>query len=171
MRHYLLAALFLYAPAVHGKPAAQREHRLRLFNTHTHERIDVVYRRGDAYDPAALERLDRFLRDWRVDEVKRHDPRLFDLLADLAAGLRREEAEIHIICGYRAPATNKQLRSRSSAVAGNSLHMRAEAMDIRLPGVPTSRLRDTALRLRRGGVGYYRASDFVHVDVGRVRRW
>lgn len=171
MRHLLLATLFLYAPVVQGKLTAQREHRLRLFNTHTRERIDVVYRRGDTYEPAALEQLDRFLRDWRTDEVKSHDPRLFDLLADLAAGLRQEDAEIHIICGYRAPATNKQLRGRSSGVAGNSLHMRAEALDIRLPGVPASRLRDTALKLRRGGVGYYRASDFVHVDVGRVRRW
>lgn len=171
MRYLVLAALLLPAPLAQAKLTAQREHRLRLFNTHTHERIDVVYRRGGTYDPAALAQLDLFLRDWRTGEVKRHDPRLFDLLADLAAGLRREEAEIHIVCGYRAPATNRNLRSRSSGVAGNSLHMRAEAVDIRLPGVPASRLRDTALKLRRGGVGYYRASGFVHVDVGRVRRW
>jgi uncharacterized protein YcbK (DUF882 family) len=171
VRHLLLATLFLSAPAAQGKLTPQREYRLRLFNTHTHERIDVVYRRGDTYDAAALERLDLLLRDWRTDEVKSHDPRLFDLLADLAAGLRQEKAEIHIICGYRAPVTNKRLRTRSSGVASNSLHMRAAAMDIRLPGVPTSRLRDTALKLRRGGVGYYPGSDFVHVDVGRVRRW
>jgi uncharacterized protein YcbK (DUF882 family) len=82
-------------------------------------------------------------------------------------------AEIDVICGYRTPRTNEFLRSRSiqTGVAEHSLHMQAEAIDIRLPGVPTSQLRDAALGLHRGGVGYYQASDFVHVDVGRVRRW
>jgi uncharacterized protein YcbK (DUF882 family) len=144
---------------------------LRLFNTHTLERVDVVYRRGDVYDTAALEKLDLFLRDWRADRVKHYDPRLFDLLAELKAGVDRPEAELHIICGYRTPGSNEYLRGRSSAVGKNSLHMKAEAIDIRLPGVSTSRLRNTALELKRGGVGYYPRSNFLHVDVGRVRRW
>jgi len=144
---------------------------LRLFNTHTLERLEVVYRRDGVYDPEALAKLDRFLRDWRVGEVRRYDPRLFDLLAELQAGVNKPDAEFHVICGYRAPATNKRLRSRSSGVGNNSLHMKAAAIDIRLPGVRTSRLRDTALALKRGGVGYYSGSDFLHVDTGRVRRW
>ena len=145
--------------------------RLRLFNTHTRERLDVVYRRDGVYDPDALAKLDRFLRDYRVDKVKHYDPRLFDLLTELLAKASRPGAEIHVICGYRTPWSNEWLRSHTSAVAKRSLHMLAEAIDIRLPGVPTSLLRDTALALRRGGVGYYASSDFVHVDVGRVRRW
>ncbi|MFA6091464.1 MAG: DUF882 domain-containing protein [Elusimicrobiota bacterium] len=171
MRHLLLAVLFLPCSLASGTLPAPREYRLRLFNTHTHERLDVVYRRGEAYDLQALAKLDRFLRDYRVDKVKHYDPRLFDLLAELAAQVGRPQAEIAVICGYRTPGSNQWLRSRSSAVARNSLHMAAEAVDIRLPGVRTSRLRDTALALRRGGVGYYAGSDFLHVDIGRVRRW
>jgi len=171
MRHLLLAVLFLPLSFAHGTLPAPREHRLRLFNTHTLERLDIVYRRDGVYDLGALVKLDFFLRDWRADKVKRYDPRIFDLLNELAAKAGKPEGEIHIICGYRAPATNGLLRSRSSGVAGNSLHMKAEAIDIRLPGVRTSRLRDAALALRRGGVGYYAGSNFVHVDVGRVRRW
>ena len=171
MKYFILAALLAPCSFVHGIPAAPHAYRLRMFNTHTLEHIDIIYRRDGSYDREALAKLDRFLRDWRADAVKHYDPRLFDLLAELTAKANRPEAEIYIICGYRTPQSNGLLRSRSSAVARNSLHMAAEAIDIRLPGVPTSTLRDTALALRRGGVGYYAASDFVHVDVGRVRRW
>ncbi|MFA6435264.1 MAG: DUF882 domain-containing protein [Elusimicrobiales bacterium] len=171
MKHLFLAALFLPCSLAYGTLPAPRECRLRLFNTHTLEHIDIVYRRDGVYDSRALTKLDRFLRDWRADKVKHYDPRLFDLLAALEYEVNKPGAEIHIICGYRTPASNRHLRSRSPAVAGNSLHMKAEALDIRLPGVRTSRLRDTALALGRGGVGYYAGSDFIHVDIGRVRRW
>jgi uncharacterized protein YcbK (DUF882 family) len=149
------------------------EYRLRFYHTHTNERLDIVYRRGDAYLPEALNRLDQYLRDYRTGDVHHYDPRVFDLLHDLTASLGRPSAEIDVICGYRTPRTNEFLRTRSphTGVAEHSLHMQAEAIDIRLPGVPTAQLRDAALELHRGGVGYYRASDFVHVDVGRVRRW
>ena len=101
------------------------------------------------------------------------DPRLFDLLHDLIASVRDSGGEIDVICGYRMPWSNEFMRSRSAhtGVARHSLHMQAEAIDIRLPGIPTAEVRDAALRLRRGGVGYYRRSNFVHVDVGRVRQW
>jgi uncharacterized protein YcbK (DUF882 family) len=171
MRHFFLAILFLPSSFAYGTLPAPSESRLRLFNTHTRERLNVVYRRDGVYDPKALAKLDIFLRDYRVDKVKHYDPQLFDLLTELAAKVRRPEAEIHVICGYRTQGSNGRLRSRSSAVAKNSLHMKAEAIDIRLPGVRTSSLRDTALALRRGGVGYYASSDFLHVDVGRVRHW
>jgi uncharacterized protein YcbK (DUF882 family) len=149
------------------------EYRLRFYHTHTNERLDVVYRRGDTYLPEALAELDHYLRDHRTGEVRRFDPRLFDLLHDLTASLDDSGGEIDVICGYRTPSSNEFLRTRSAhtGVARHSLHMEAEAIDIRLPGIPTTAVRDAALRLQRGGVGYYRDSDFVHLDVGRVRRW
>jgi uncharacterized protein YcbK (DUF882 family) len=149
------------------------EYRLRFYHTHTRERLDVVYRRGDQYIPEALDKLDHFLRDHRTGDEHHYDPRLFDLLHDLTASLGDSGGEIDVICGYRTPWSNEFLRTRSphTGVAQHSLHMQAEAIDIRLPGIPTSELRDAALRLHRGGVGYYRSSDFVHVDVGRVRHW
>lgn len=171
LRLLLLTALLLPSSFASGTLPAPRDHRLRLYHTHTHERLDLVYRRDGVYDLEALARLDRFLGDHREGGVKHYDPRLFDLLTELVAEVKRPEAEIHVICGYRTPRSNEWLRSRGSAVAKNSLHMEAEAIDIRLPGVRTSRLRDTALAFRRGGVGYYARSDFLHVDVGRVRRW
>jgi uncharacterized protein YcbK (DUF882 family) len=133
--------------------------------------LDVVYRRGDTYIPEALAKLDRFLRDHRTGEVHRFDPRLFDLLSDTTRAVGRPNAEIHIICGYRAPQSNEYLRTHTFGVARNSLHMQAEAIDIRLPGTSTSTFRNAALALKLGGVGYYPASDFIHVDVGRVRHW
>jgi uncharacterized protein YcbK (DUF882 family) len=149
------------------------EYRLRFYHTHTGERLEVVYRRGDQYVPEALDELDHFLRDHRTGDVHHFDPRLFDLLHDLTASLGDSGGEINVICGYRTPWSNEFLRTRNphTGVAEHSLHMQAEAIDIRLPGIPTSELRDAALRLHRGGVGYYRSSDFVHVDVGRVRHW
>jgi uncharacterized protein YcbK (DUF882 family) len=146
-------------------------HRLRLFHTHTAESIDVVYREGDHYVPEAMAQLDYFLRDHRTGDVHPYDPRLFDLLSDLTTELGRPEAEIDVVCGYRTPWSNAFLRRRSRRVAKHSLHMEAEAIDIRVPGVSTKELRAAALALNRGGVGYYRRSQFVHVDVGPVRRW
>jgi len=172
----LLVFLSLAVPrALTSEMAAppMREYRLRFFHTHTGEHLDIVYRRGDTYLPQALDELDRYLRDHRTGEVHHFDPRLFDLLHDLTASVHDSNGEIDVICGYRTPWSNEFLRTRSAhtGVARHSLHMQAEAIDIRLPGIPTAEVRDAALRLHRGGVGYYRASDFVHVDVGRVRRW
>jgi uncharacterized protein YcbK (DUF882 family) len=153
--------------------ASAREYRLRFYHTHTRERLDIVYRRGDSYVPEALDELDHYLRDHRTGEERHFDPRLFDLLHDLTTSLNDSGGEIDVICGYRTPWSNEFLRTRSphTGVARHSLHMEAEAIDIRLPGISTSTVRDAALRLHRGGVGYYRSSDFVHVDVGRVRQW
>jgi uncharacterized protein YcbK (DUF882 family) len=178
VRHLSLILLFLLAPLLgHGSTEsaspAPHEYLLRLYHTHTGERLDVVYRRGDQYIPEALDELDHYLRDHRTGDVRHFDPRLFDLLYDLTASLGDPGGEIDVICGYRTPWSNEFLRTRNphTGVAQHSLHMQAEAIDIRLPGIPTSELRDAAVRLHRGGVGYYRSSDFVHVDVGRVRHW
>jgi len=152
-------------------PSAPEIHRLRFYHTHTNERLDVVYRKGDVYVPEAISQLEHFLRDHRTGEVHHFDPRLFDVLGDLMVSVGDPEGEIDVVCGYRTPWSNAFLRSRSKAVAKHSLHMQAMAIDIRVPGVDTAKLRDAALELHRGGVGYYRRDDFIHVDVGRVRRW
>ena len=164
----LLAGSAFFAQA--EEPGTQAYH-LRFFHTHSGERLDVVYRSGDQYIPQALDRLDHFLRDHRTGDVHHYDPRLFDVLTDLLAAVGRAGAEINVICGYRTPWSNEFLRTHTPGVALHSLHMQAEAIDIRLPGLNTSVLRDAALALHRGGVGYYAKSNFIHVDVGRVRRW
>ena len=164
--------VFIGLPVRSGSTAAPEPvSRLRLYHTHTGERLDVVFKRGASYIPEALVKLDHFLRDHRNGIVHHYDPRVFDLLSDITKKVGRPNAEIDIICGYRSPASNEYLRTHTSGVAKNSLHMQAEAIDVRLPGTPISAFRNAALALGRGGVGYYPASDFVHVDVGRVRRW
>ena len=151
---------------------AQQYH-LRLHHLHTGEDLDVVYRVGDTYLPAALEKLNYFLRDHRTQAVSSYDPKEFDLLHALMARLGRPDGVIDIVCGYRTPWSNAFLRQgrASTGVAEHSQHMLAKAIDIRVPGVPTTTLRDTALELHEGGVGYYPVNQFVHVDVGPVRQW
>jgi uncharacterized protein YcbK (DUF882 family) len=144
---------------------------LLLYNTHTAERVDIIYRRGDAYIPEALAKLDFFLRDHRTDEVRHFDPHLYDILSDLTAAVGRPGGEIDIVCGYRTWSTNESLRAHTNGVAKNSLHIQAHAIDLRMPGIDTLKLRKAALALGRGGVGYYPHSDFIHLDVGRVRQW
>ena len=167
----LFLPVVLIASASLSPPAPVREYHLRFYHTHTGERLDIVYRRGDDYIPEALQRLDYFLRDHRTGDVHHYDPRLFDLLTDLTAKVHRYGEEIDVICGYRSPWSNEFLRTHTVGVARHSLHMQAEAIDIRMPGLKTSVFRDAALSLQRGGVGYYPKSNFIHVDVGRVRRW
>lgn len=172
-----LAALSLLAvsSSLHGESPflenSSPERRLRLYHTHTGEHLEVIYKRGEAYVSEGLDQLNHFLRDHRTGEIHHYDPRVFDVVADLLNVVAHPNAELQIICGYRTPWSNEFLRTHTSGVAKNSLHMEAEAIDIRLPGVSTLTLRDAALKLARGGVGYYPKSGFIHVDVGRVRRW
>lgn len=146
---------------------------LHLYHLHTGESLNVVYRVGDTYIPAALDELNHFLRDHRTETVKAYDPKEFDLLHSLMAKLGRPDGVIDIVCGYRTPWSNHFLRTRAATtgVAEHSQHMQAKAIDIRVPGVSTLKLRNTALSLSEGGVGYYPVSQFVHVDVGPVREW
>jgi uncharacterized protein YcbK (DUF882 family) len=167
----LLLGISSLSRAAGNAPEPAPAYRLKLYHLHTEERTDVVYRRGDNYIPYAIVRLDHFLRDHRTGDVISLDPDVFDLLHDLTVAIRRPDAEIDIVCGYRTPWSNEFLRRTTSGVASHSLHVLGEAVDIRIPGVPTARLRDAALALHRGGVGYYPESGFVHVDVGRVRHW
>jgi uncharacterized protein YcbK (DUF882 family) len=152
-------------------PSNPPAYRLHLYHLHTGESIDVVYRVGDRYIPESVAQLDHFLRDHRTGDVKDYDVKEFDLLHDLMARLGHPDGVIDIVCGYRTPWSNNYLRQHGHGVAEHSQHMEAKAIDIRIPGVPTAQVRDTALAMQRGGVGYYAQSDFVHVDVGRVRRW
>jgi uncharacterized protein YcbK (DUF882 family) len=169
----VFAAMFagpLHAAA--GNPAVSPEqYRLRLYHLHTGEHIDVVYRVGDRYLPNAVAQLDHFLRDHRTGDVKDYDLKEFDLLHDLLVRLGDPEGTIDIVCGYRTPSSNKYLRQHGHGVALHSQHMQAKAIDIRIPGTSTAKVRDAALALHRGGVGYYAQSNFVHVDVGPVRHW
>jgi uncharacterized protein YcbK (DUF882 family) len=167
----ILAVISACNSSFAGETSSTQEHHLRLYHTHTGEHIDIVYRRGDVYLPEAEEGLDHFLRDHRTGDVKHYDPRVFDILSDVAAAVGHPNAEIEIICGYRTAGSNEFLRARSAGVAKNSQHTRAQAIDIRIPGVDTLTLRNAALALGRGGVGYYPRSGFVHVDTGRVRTW
>jgi uncharacterized protein YcbK (DUF882 family) len=163
--------LFLPFQIATATSSPVQEHRLLLYHLHTNERIDIVYRRGDSYLSEAVQQLDHFLRDHRTGDVTALDPRLFDLLSDLTTAVGRAGTEIDIVCGYRTPWSNEFLRRTTFGVAKHSQHMEGEAIDIRIPGISTTRLRDAALALHRGGVGYYPQSQFVHVDLGPVRRW
>jgi len=146
---------------------------LHLHHLHTGESLDVVYRIGDTYIPAALDQLNHFLRDHRTQDASHYDPKEFDLLHSIMARLGKPNGIIDIVCGYRTPWSNAYLRhgTASSGVAEHSQHMEAKAIDIRVPGVATEVLRDAALSFAAGGVGYYPISQFVHVDVGPVRQW
>jgi uncharacterized protein YcbK (DUF882 family) len=159
------AALTPFARAADVAPRS-----LSLFNLHTGESLKTTFFEGGAYVPDALSAMNRLLRDFRTGTVHPIAPGLLDLVATLSERLDTRET-VHVISGYRSPQTNAALHARSNGVAAHSLHMDGMAMDIRIPGVQLAQLRDAALSLQRGGVGFYPDSDFVHVDVGRVRRW
>jgi uncharacterized protein YcbK (DUF882 family) len=146
------------------------DRKLAFFNLHTEENLQTCYWSRGSYVPESLVEVNHILRDFRTGEIKPIRPELLDLLFAIRQKLNTGEA-FQVISGYRSPATNALLRQHSEGVAKNSLHMQGMAIDIRVPGRHLSDLRQTATLLRRGGVGYYPASDFVHVDVGRVRYW
>ncbi len=146
------------------------ERRLAFYNLHTGERLNTVYWAEGHYVPGALKEINWILRDYRRNKVKPIDLRLLDLLHALDRKLETRQA-FHIICGYRSPATNEDLRKHTAGVAKHSMHIEAKAADVRIPGCRLAALQRAALALHDGGVGIYPVSDFVHVDVGRVRHW
>ena len=148
-------------------PAARS---LKLYNIHTGENLATTYWAEGVYVPEALHDIKRALRDRRSGEEHKIDVRLLDLLFDLQRKLETDKP-FSVICGYRSPGTNAKMVKAHSGVANHSLHMIGEAVDIRVPGRDIAHVHKAALSLKRGGVGYYPASDFVHVDVGPVRRW
>ena len=168
------AALVPARPAAAAAaPAKRRERVLSLFHTHTGERLTTAYCCDGVYQPDQLEKVNQLLRDFRRNEVRPIDPGLLDLLHELG-GTLHVDAPFHVISGYRSPQTNAMLQEAGGAhsgVASQSLHMVGKAIDIRVPGVRLDDLRAAARSLKRGGVGFYPSSNFVHVDVGRVRFW
>lgn len=144
--------------------------RLAFHHLHTGETIDCQYWKNGRYDPVALEDIDHVLRDWRTGDVRQMNRELLDLLTLVRNTLNSDKA-YGIISGYRSPRTNAALRARSSGVAKLSQHMQGKAVDVRLAGASSAILHKVARRLALGGVGYYRKSDFVHLDVGRPRHW
>jgi len=172
LRHtgHIVAAAALPAFAVPAR-ASVGSRGLTMVHTHTQERIDLIYAVDGQYDPAALGSLNRFLRDHYSGEVGVIDPQVFELLHRVQRTLGSGRA-FEVISGYRCPATNTQLReSRGGGVAKHSLHMEGRAIDVRLPGVSLADLRDAALSVRGGGVGFYPREQFVHLDTGRMRSW
>lgn len=151
-------------------PPAPTPRRLALVNTHTGDAFNNAYWAAGDYVPDVLSSIAHVMRDHRSGEERAIDPRLLDLLHDLHASVGAS-APYQIISGYRSPATNAALHAQTNGVASRSLHMDGRAIDIRISGIDLPRLRDAAIHMRRGGVGFYPDSDFIHVDTGRVRTW
>lgn len=152
--------------------ASKGQRVLSFAHTHTGEQLSLVYRAGDRYLPDAMARIAHLMRDFRSGDRHPIDPALLDLLWQARANLKAD-VPYQIISAYRSPRTNAMLRSRSAhtGVAKDSMHLKGQAIDIRLPGVALADVRDAAIELKRGGVGYYADSGFIHLDTGRVRRW
>jgi uncharacterized protein YcbK (DUF882 family) len=143
---------------------------LAFYNTHTQEQLQTIYWRQGEYIPSALADIDYLLRDHRDNELTDMDLNLLNLLYTIRQKLNTTEP-FHVISGYRSAQTNAVLYHRSAGVDKNSLHMQGKAIDIRVPGYSTQQLRQVALSLCSGGVGYYARSDFMHIDLGPVRSW
>ncbi|MFN3790061.1 DUF882 domain-containing protein [Massilia sp.] len=175
-RAFLKSSLFLAAPTLSipalAKTAqtASGERVLRLYNTHTGEKLKSVFWAEGEFIPDAMKDINKVLRDHRNNKVAQMDPELLLLLTQLNDKLDNNR-ELHIISGYRSPESNAKLHAASGGVARRSLHMDAKAIDIRLPGKDLKMLHKAAMSLKGGGVGYYASSQFVHMDTGRVRYW
>lgn len=173
----LLFALSPYIASASGLSggAGRNDRTLSFYNTHTNETLDVTYWRNGRYDSAALEQINTYLRDHRNGHVHTMSYELMNLLHTLKGELARrnpgQEIVFHVISGYRSAATNEMLRANGGGQAKKSRHMNGDAIDIRVPGIDTAQIRDIAWCLQRGGVGFYKGSDFVHVDTHKVRHW
>ena len=149
-------------------PAGERT--LAFYNTHTDEKLKATYFRGNGFDKGAIKDINFILRDFRTGDIHNMDLQLLDLLTELHRRTGSKQP-FQIISGYRSPKTNATLAAESNGVAKHSMHLEGKAIDIRLADVNLRDLRNTAVGMKRGGVGIYPASNFVHVDTGRVRTW
>jgi uncharacterized protein YcbK (DUF882 family) len=166
------AAISMAAPSAIASVATApaRDRALSFYNTHTGEKLSATFWSDGKYLDDGIEEMNWLLRDHRADKASSMDPKLFDLLYQLQQKVGHD-GEFHVISGYRSPATNGMLAKRSSGVAKRSYHMLGQAIDVRLPGFDTHQLKKAAIAMKSGGVGYYSASDFIHLDIGRVRHW
>jgi uncharacterized protein YcbK (DUF882 family) len=145
-------------------------HPLSFYHTHTGEKLEINYSFRKGCSNSTQHKINEFLRDFRTEQVHPIDTKLMGILSQIQL-ISGSSGVYEIISGYRSPQTNRLLRLRSSGVARHSLHMKGKAVDIRLTDLPTGKIRHIATLLRRGGVGYYAHSDFVHIDTGRFRTW
>ena len=144
---------------------------LTFRNINTGERLSGEFSAQKGFSSAILKKLDHFMRDKRTNQVRRMDPNLFQKFYNIQSNLGLRNAEIEVICGYRSAATNAMRHRQSSGVASNSYHIRGQAIDFRIDGVPLAKVRDAVDALQNGGVGFYPRSNFVHMDTGPVRTW
>jgi uncharacterized protein YcbK (DUF882 family) len=165
-----LAAL-MTRPRLSDANIALIPRQLCLYHTHTQECLEITYWRNNNLMQSSLNRLNHFLRDYRTDQITSIDPQLVDILFDMQLHSGNHDGVFEIISGYRSPETNYLLRREHCGVARHSLHQEGKALDIRLRGTPLSQVHTLAVNMRRGGVGYYPRSDFVHIDTGDVRYW
>jgi uncharacterized protein YcbK (DUF882 family) len=166
----LLSVAFMGSIIKPTKVRAADARQLSFYHTHTRRSLSVVYYQDGGYVESALDEINRFLRDFRTGDITEMNPQLLDLLYDVRNVLGSEGA-YEVISAYRSPTTNEMLRATTNGVAKKSHHVKGNAIDVRLRGVRTKTLRETALRMERGGVGYYPKSDFVHMDTGPIRQW
>lgn len=166
------AAFTLAAPGAIAvaKPVSKHDRELAFYNIHTGEKISATYWSDGNYLKDGIKEISWLLRDHRAGVASSMDPKLFDLLHQLQTEVGHP-GEFQVISGYRSPATNNMLNKHTSGVAKRSYHMLGQAIDVRLPGFETRHLHKAAKSFKAGGVGYYSKSDFVHLDVGRVRYW
>lgn len=153
-----------------NKEITRGSRRISFRNAHTGEMFSGVYRVGDKYLPDAFDQINVVLRDFRSDDIFPIDPRVIDIIYTVHE-MTGQKDPYEILSAYRCPKTNSMLRRVSEGVAKTSLHMTGQAIDLRLPNFSSTRIRDLAKNLGAGGVGYYRKSNFVHIDSGGVRSW
>lgn len=163
------AAGLLISPSLIYCATEQKKYPLSFFHTHTEECLEILHTPGQCCSEVQR-KINTFLRDFRTGEVHPIDPGLLDMISKIQSNTG-SRGTIEVISGYRSPQTNNFLHSKSSGVASHSLHLEGRAVDIRITDLPTRQLRESAIALRTGGVGYYAASDFVHLDTGRIRTW
>lgn len=166
----MASAVSLFPNMALGSAKFPYEKSLSFYNTHTGEKLTTTFWAEGVYIPEGLSEINHILRDHRSGIVSQMDVELFDLLYTIRTKMDSTKP-FHVISGYRSPTSNAKLRDHSSGVAKKSLHMQGKAIDINLPGRHLAELKKTAMALKQGGVGYYPESNFVHVDVGRVRYW
>jgi uncharacterized protein YcbK (DUF882 family) len=166
----LTAAAQTAAPATAPAPTEEPERTLSFYNIHTGGHLTIVYRRGDAYVPQALAEINHVLGDPLCGDEHPIDPGVLDFLYDLLMKLNYH-GEVQVVCGFRSVETNALLHKNSSGVVLGSQHVQGRALDFRLPGIDSKKVWETARSMKRGGTGYYKASDFVHIDTGPVRSW
>ncbi|MGZ8857892.1 MAG: YcbK family protein [Candidatus Aminicenantales bacterium] len=165
-----LALLSLTAAAQTEITTPPPERSLSFYNTHNEDHLTVIYKRGSNYVQEGLDDIKHILRDPLNGEEVPIEPALLDFLYDLLQKVGFQ-GEVHIVCGYRCVETNTRLHNQSSSVVLGSQHTTGRALDFRLPGVDMKKVWETARSMKRGGTGYYKASNFVHIDTGPVRFW